>query len=293
MWSEESQFEILTLLYTHTFILVVMSLLTLLNIAGCVAGWEATYRLCSIALPRLYGDAATPKLKAHGGSYLVALIHAIIMAVRGTYHVLQLLQAPSYAKLTIPITEAEEEQVDEWYAATSATERTNLLFFSWVVYDLMHILVEYPNVGGLDTVWHHIAFLVCSFIAGTYGILPFAMAWLLVGETSTIPLNLRWILINTNRGDTPALHATNMAFAVSFFIVRCIIYGLGLFHLLWSLKSEAQVRVVLLDNRRGDLPRSFLYLVVALLVGGYGLNLMWFRKILAMAQRGKKPTKKE
>ena len=95
-----------------------------------------------------------------------------------------------------------------------------------------------------------------------------------------MPLNVRWLLIQSGRGETHALRYTNVAFALTFFATRVVGYGAGLAHL-W------RVRAALLDQLdESVVVRPLLFLVLALLVAGYGLNLMWMRKIVKMATGG-------
>ena len=105
----------------------------------------------------------------------------------------------------------------------------------------------------------------------------FPRRWLAVGEFSTLPLNVRWLLIQLGRGSTGAMATTNWCFAVSFFLCRILAYGLGLFHLFsnWSFVGPLVGRT------------PYLGLVVALLCAGYLLNLVWFRHIVRMAASGR------
>lgn len=252
-----------------------------LPIAACVTAWEIIFRISNALIHQAYRDDDSPsltKLKTRGGSYMVALIHAMIMTVRGSWHVLQLLDAPSAtAKLAIP-----HNPNEEWYSATAATEPTNVIFFSWLFYDALHVIIAFPKLGGVDTLLHHLGFMGASLVCGTHRILPFAFAWLLAGELSTIPLNIRWILIHSSRSNKSALGMVNLAFAACFFLVRVLGYGLGLVHLLWTLHRDEQGLQTL-----AHVPPLLLHLVLGLLVGGYVLNLVWFRKIVTMAQRGR------
>ena len=246
------------------------------NVAVAVASWELAYRLAQFLIDRL---AHTPgfvldaslmkKLKTCGPSYVIALVHALIMGARGSWHVLQLVKAPTAVQLAIPAPS------DPLFAAAAATEKTNLLFFSWLLFDVVHIGVVFPTLGGLDMVAHHAGFMLASLVCGTHRLLPFAFAWLLCGELSTIPLNLRWLLIHTGRGESAALRLTNLTFAVLFFAARVVGYGAGLAHL-WAVRAE----VLALEER---VARPLLLLVLALLVAGYALNLAWMRKIVHMA----------
>ena len=74
-------------------------------------------------------------------------------------------------------------------------------FMAYIVYDLVHVLTNWPQLGGWDTVVHHILFLWCAVINANMGILPFPFGWLILCELSTPFLNLRWLLIKTDQGN--------------------------------------------------------------------------------------------
>jgi hypothetical protein len=58
-------------------------------------------------------------------------------------------------------------------------------------------------------------FLLLTLLSLGFGICPYAGAWLLCGELSTLPLNARFFLINSGLGASTAMSAANAAFAVS------------------------------------------------------------------------------
>jgi hypothetical protein len=57
-------------------------------------------------------------------------------------------------------------------------------------------------------------FLLLTLLSLGFGICPFAGAWLLCGELSTLPLNARFFLVNSGMGASSAMAAANAAFAV-------------------------------------------------------------------------------
>lgn len=245
------------------------------------ACWELCYRIVAIAIILTYEWCPwlvrkgfdKDKLLSRGGIYAIALIHATIMAVRGAGHVRAMRLAPAAVQLAFP-----DDAEDPWYEPAAAVELTNLLFFSWLTYDLGHMILQYPILGAGDAVMHHIGFMSTSYICATHRILPFPFAWLLVGELSSIPLNLRWFILNTGRSETPAMRTVNVAFACTFFATRIVIYGLGMIHL-WTVRQELQA---LADT--GVIARPLLLLVIVLIAAGYLLNMAWFTKILRMAR---------
>ena len=106
----------------------------------------------------------------------------------------------------------------------------------------------------------------------------------LLGEVSTLFLNLRWFLIQTGRGDSAALHRTNYAFATTFFITRVVIMALGLWH---GVTRSAP----LLLAPPYSAP-SWAVSTICVTVGcGALLNAFWMYKIVRMASRPGKPSR--
>ena len=88
-----------------------------------------------------------------------------------------------------------------------------------------------------------------------------------------MPLNLRWFWVQTGRGATRAMSATNWAFAVTFFLCRIVLFGYGLAHM-------AEHRGLVAGLVRECPPLGG---VVLLLAAGYGLNVVWFKQIVDVA----------
>lgn len=124
---------------------------------------------------------ALDTLAEQGPSYFVSLLHATIVGVRGVFHAIAIVGAPSQVKLVM--TAAHGTQ---WAATLSAIEQTNHLFLSYLLIDLCHMLASFPRLGGFDMIAHHTVFITCSMVCGILRVLPFPFAWLILGELSTI-----------------------------------------------------------------------------------------------------------
>jgi len=240
----------------------------------CFVGWEVLYRVCGLLFSRYAthlvvegGSGSAAKLVKSGPSYAVSLLHAMLMSAFGVLHVAQMLPSPPYAKLSIV-----DDPSDPWHAATTAIETTNYFFLSYVLNDLLHVLVAYPNLGGADVLLHHAGFIATSCLCSTYRILPFAFGWLLLGEFSTLPLNIRWFRLTSGRTAV----VTSWLFAATFLVARILVNGAGLAHL-WATREPLLQLAV---------PRPLLLAVLALVAASYLLNLFWFKKIVAMAAGG-------
>ena len=195
--------------------------------------------------------------------------------------------------------------------------------------------------GGADMLAHHGLFIFCAAACGGCRVLGFAFGWLIIGEVrqclsvvfplpswlrqclfladfqaSTVLLGVRWLLINTGRGGSAAMAVANACFALTFFITRVVIYGLGLAELALQLADRAGTPIrdtsccchpltdvpYLLPGPRSEgraeafgsldaLVEPAVWVVLVLLLGGMLLNLMWFKSIMSIALGGKKKKK--
>jgi len=309
-----------------------------------VISWEMTYRIVKYLMYQLLGktnfttnDAnnsydtssrgrTLQTLLTCGPSYAVSTVHAIIVTARGCTHLLQLWDASPYDKFVIPpdstTTLQDDNTMMNYRGAHLLVARTNIIFVSYLLYDVCHVLYQYPKLGKVDTVLHHILFIVCSFINGTYGIMAFAFGWLIVGEASTILLNVRWLLIqlsgrssissssgggggggggisdgksssssgSSGSGSTTVvlLDTINILFAITFLIVRVLIYTLGVVHLLIMHGRS----IIMVLPQTTYVPRILLGITCGCILLGWGLNLIWGMKIMAMVFRKSEARKK-
>lgn len=208
-----------------------MLAITPLSLACVSAAWETLYQASGLVLrfaarrPGVVLDAdgaSQEKLGDLGASYAVAFAHACIVTSRGLMHLVQLAPAPIEAKLSIP-----PDSADPWHAIASSVEGTSVIFLSWLLYDVVHVVLALARgdrrLGGFDTLAHHIGFITAASICGPCKALPFAFGWLIIGECSSIFLNVRWFLITMGRGASALLHATNVLFAATFFLGRIVV----------------------------------------------------------------------
>ena len=231
-------------------------------------------------------DATNPKYETarhtllhRGPSYLVSFLHSIYATCRGCMHLYELWNASHIDKLLIPdLSIVTSITIPNYYrAAHLHVAQTNLLFLAYLLYDLCHVLHQYPKLGGLDTILHHILFASCSFINGTFGVMAFCFGWLVVGEGSTIFLNIRWYLLKSGRDKGIWIDRINGLFALTFFITRIGIYSAGMIHVLYYSWEE----VLSLPEACG-VPWSMLGLTCGCMILGWVLNFVWGYKILSM-----------
>ena len=253
--------------------------IVLWEVAATALAFEALYRSFGAAFRTLStrkGVALDPKRRLtfarDGNSYAVSFVHAFVVVWRGFQHLIEQYGAP----LEYKFVQQPYDSTSEWAAGAAAIEPTNTIFLAFLVYDVSHVLLEYPRLGGADVIAHHVLFAAASYVCGSNRVFPWPFAWLIIGELSTLPLNLRWVLIQSGRGDTRLMKWTNRSFAFTFFLGRVVVYGLGLLHLFrnWHPHVEEACERV-----------TGLRIVCALFVAGYLLNLIWFRRIVRVATR--------
>jgi len=123
---------------------------------------------------------------------------------------------------------------------------------------------------------HHSGFFAIAFVCISHGLYPFTASLLLCGELSSVPLNIRWFLINNFGGKAVAL--VNVVFAVTFFAVRIMLNWAGIVYLLY-----VSLPITLMAKYR--FAPALLNAICFLIVCGALLNAYWFVKIMRMALR--------
>ena len=249
--------------------------------------WEIMYQISQLAIrvafakysdiivkKKAANDDAKTALIEQGPSYAVSFVHSMYVTARGMVHLYSLWSASNIDKIVIA-----PEGI--YRAAHLEVARTNILFVAYLFYDMIHILHQYPVLGGGDTMLHHMLFIFCSVINGTYGIMPYQFGWLIFGELSTIFLNWRWFLLKSGRDSGMLLENINSMFAAAFFLCRVCIYTAGVVHLflfsLPELKSLASEKI--------GVPIPALVITCGCVVIGWLLNIFWGWKILSKLNR--------
>lgn len=220
------------------------------------------------------------KLVERGPAYLVSTMHAFIVTFRGLQHVFVIFRASKFLKTHIPSELFYTPRPNERKIMRELhrVERSNLILTSYFLSDLHHVLINYPNIGGIDTVLHHLAFLYCSFIGGAFKLNPFMFCWLILGEASTPFLNLRWLIINSGYGHTLFLRVVELIFALVFFVARFALYGLGVIY-----------QTAILPNYPPHAPAWAIYSTYVCVVAGFFINLVWLKKIFKIVVRAFSP----
>lgn len=236
--------------------------------------WEALYQVLKLAVSR----SSHPKFAETGQSYVVSFINCTQCTLVGGYYLLRFVSSGS------PVLWAYLDEKDPGAGFANEMKHAAHYFLSWMTHDLIHMISFYPTLGGKDQLVHHSGFIcLCALLMG-YNIFPGVAPWLLFSEVSTIPLNIRWFLINTGRGDGTAIGVANGSFVGLFFISRVVLYWTGFAYLF-----RVSMPLVLAPPYLA--PPLLVYTLVGAIGGGALLNAYWLVLVVKMAMRpkGKKP----
>jgi len=238
--------------------------------------WEVLYQIFKNSLK----PSPHPKVRELGASYSVAFINALVCSVGGFSCVVSLWKGGYTGRTIVTLGETSPLFWAGLDAGEEVYERFAHAFLGWLFYDVVHVVSLYPKLGGVDTVSHHVGFICLTCLGSVYHVIPFSVAWLLLGEVSSLPLNVRWFLIHTGRGADKALTLTNLAFALSFFLVRVAVFWAGVYHLIMYLRPS------LIATDPYGCPMWVLDTVTFFITAGACLNAQWMIGIVKMATRG-------
>lgn len=267
-----------------------------LKVLGGTLFWEAQFQIVKWIFMGMPSKTEKERaFKKCAPSYIVSYVHAFFLTWAG-WRIVWHLEGADIAR-------------QGWlYANEDASfvgfvEMSTMVFFTYVLYDMFHLVLEFPDLGGYDMAAHHVGFLVAAAGAYAYGAYPLMVGWLCTCETSTPILSARWFVRQmkdmeytqplldkvaksigmSTRGQVAANrmeYYIAIAFLIVFFAVRNVGYG-------WALIGL--FRVVLSSSRPdANVPLWARYVLVGLSLCGFALNLMWVHKIISMATSEKK-----
>ena len=233
-----------------------------------VIAWELVYQVAR----RCSQHSDHPKIREQGASYGAALVNALVCSIAGVYITGELFASDDVRARALVLEEPP------YQAVTAAVFFVTQSFVGWLTMDLYHVLAHFPALGGWDTVLHHTGFASLAVTGYGFRVCPYVVGWLLLGEVSSIFLEIRFFLINSGRGDTSLMRLTNFAFATLFFFSRVVVLWLGLADLLFNLRP-------LLLGAPYHAPAAGVNLICGFVAGGGLLNAFWMVKIVKMATR--------
>ena len=270
------------------------------RVALGVLFWEGQFQISKQYFAKRLPETSEKErtYKRAVSSYIVSFVHAFFLTWAGWRIVFTLRRGSVTERLSL-------------YANADASfvgfvEVVTIAFFSYVVYDLLHVIEQYPDLGGVDILAHHLGFFTASLLAYAYGAYPFMLGWLCTAETSTPILNARFFIKSWREMEYTLLNIdalakffgmktrgvvagnwleyyVSVAFLWVFVAVRVVGYGGALIALTFDLKSVE-------DNYIPYPVRATLY---ALTCCGFVLNAVWTYKIYGMVKHFRRKTLKQ
>ena len=270
------------------------------RVALGVLFWEGQFQISKQCFAKRLPETSEKErtYKRAVSSYIVSFVHAFFLTWAGWRIVFKLRLGSVAERLSL-------------YANADASfvgfvEVVTIAFFSYVVYDLLHVIEQYPDLGGVDILAHHLGFFTASLLAYAYGAYPFMLGWLCTCETSTPILNTRFFIKSWREMEytLPNIDAlakffgmktrgvvagnwleyyVSVAFLWVFVAVRVVGYGGALIALTFDLKSVE-------DHYIPYPVRATLY---ALTCCGFVLNAVWTYKIYGMVKHFRRKTLKQ
>lgn len=145
-------------------------------------------------------------------------------------------------------------------------------FPSYLVVDILAEFRMANKFPGMDSsaprkekIVHHLLFIFATFLQWYYRRSCFQLVWLIVGESSTIFLCLRYFFMT--RKNQKAIDITNIFFALTFFFARIILGGAGIY---WMIRDDPNIWEEL----------SIWHITLLLIFGGFFLNVWWLGAIV-------------
>ena len=287
-----------------------------------MAYWEVPRLAVGLFMRLRYGGKNMTKERREfvecAPSHVMSLVHAVVISGLGLRIMSQLWDSPVYDKFYIN----EGTSAHDLSNGVNLIERSNWLFFGYMVDDLVNVLAQYPKLGKMDMVAHHVVFIACAILAGGTQTFLFPFSWLLAGELSTPLLTVRWFVRQLAAVQSPALitatklmglggagagasasasgrsgsngpassSAAAAAAALELLVSKTFMAVFFVVRVLvYGGGLTHTLRHLAVGNLAEipDLPRA---LILGILLAGAGLNAHWFRimlvKVLGLKKRG-------
>lgn len=178
---------------------------------------------------------------------------------------------------------------DLWSNPAMATLHSNAMqdfclsmLCAYVLFDGCTMLQNYELVGDRLLLLHHCVIALSVTWAQALHVGTFYLCVLCVNEMSTIPLNLRYMMLYSDMHDTIWYTVNGAVFLITFFVFRVLAIGLILWHVIQGWSSHAFDAVFTLKPGAYQLVLA----LTVLLSVHYVVNLFWFLQVAKHAKRG-------
>lgn len=227
-------------------------------------------------LPRLY-EQTIEKFRPSWDGEVLSVFHSIFGTSYGIYYMFEFWDS------TI-----SEQYTTECSIRWRGWRPVVIFAATFPSYLLVDILAEFrmankfPDIDSSSPrtvkIMHHIVFILTTLLQWHYRKSCFHLVWLIVGESSTIFLCLRYFFmaLNIKKG----FKIVNAIFGLTFFIARIILGGAGVY---WMIRDDPNIWEEL----------SIWHITPLLIVAGFFLNVSWFVQFVMKNLCGKKSKKNE
>lgn len=204
-------------------------------------------------------EAYTKKAKFYLCGCCVALLHAILASLGSFYA----LGTSDEWVMTVPESLYTEDMTKKWITTHSAC---------YFLYDLVYAIADGDFMMMIHGFTSSVIFV---HVASRQFCLDMALVYLFY-EFSSVPLNIRSILIHTKRGDTAFFDFNQKLFFVMFILFRIVI-GIS-----YTVYSTFPVMFKLLRGESDVVPHSYICAVLFLVCCASLnlLNVIWTRAML-------------
>lgn len=186
----------------------------------------------------------------------MSTIHAIFITTMSVY--LVFMSGLFSDKLDGPVT----------FRSSHLSNLTLGVSVGYFIADLAMILWLYPSLGGMEYVFHHILSLVCAIYAMLSGEGQLYTFMVLISETTTPGINLRWFLDVAGRKNSKAYVINGVAMFVIWLVARIVLFMYLFYHILTNYDQVKQM----------DTFACLLISAAPTIL--FVLNVIWFYKII-------------
>ncbi|KAG2626431.1 TLC domain-containing protein 4-like isoform X1 [Panicum virgatum] len=230
------------------------------GILMCKLSYDITHMISSIYFK---GYASLTKMrKIEWNNRGMSTAHAIFITIMSVY--LVFLSGLFCDQLDGPVT----------FRSSHLSNFTLGVSVGYFIADLAMIFWFYPSLGGMEYVFHHMVSLVCAVYAMLSGEGQLYTYMVLISETTTPGINLRWFLDVAGRKNSKAYLINGIAMFVTWLVARIILFIYLFYHIFMNYDQVKQM----------DTFARLLISVAPTIL--FIMNVMWFSKIL----RGLKKT---
>uniref|UniRef100_A0A7S3PKB8 TLC domain-containing protein n=1 Tax=Aplanochytrium stocchinoi TaxID=215587 RepID=A0A7S3PKB8_9STRA len=147
-------------------------------------------------------------------TYITSICHAIFVSIGGFLCAYELVGCTNH---------------HAYFGHSMLAVNVSEVFISYLLQDLGILIYHYNILRDKESIIHHVIFLTISqyAVSKSYFVWPFT--WLILGETSTPFVGIRWLLAVSGNKESKLYFYNGVLLLGTFFLFRGILYGHGLY----------------------------------------------------------------